>query len=254
MPTDGMLNKPPGPAETTLRPLLRSDLPSLHRLWLAVDRAESLEWAGSLAELEKDYEDPWSPPATDTRVAATPSGEIAGFARVYKNPILGEEARAHLDLEVHPEFRGLGLEEKLQDWAEQRGRERLLADTAAATRQLRVSCRQTRTARLTFYGDRGFIPDRAYYRMRRDLRDPIPEKPDIAGVALTALDPTLHLSAARAFNDSFQDHWGFERISEEDFLSSFVGHPEFRRDLTLVAVAGGEVVGFSFNYVNDEEN
>src|SRR5215213_4483404 len=90
-------------ADYTWRPPTHADLPALHELLLATAAAEGDARTPSLEDLTREFDDPWSDPATAARVIFAPDGSLAAYARVIANPQPTDEARAYLVDEVHPD-------------------------------------------------------------------------------------------------------------------------------------------------------
>jgi ribosomal protein S18 acetylase RimI-like enzyme len=156
--------------------------------------------------------------------------------------------------EVHPVWRANGLEDALLDWAEERGRQRLLLASGEAVHVLRSGILDTQTKRQTQLDQRGFSVVRYFYRMQRDLGEAIPAVQLPADLALRVYTPELNDAVHAAFNEAFRDHWSFDPITAEDWQQFVVGRTSFRPDLTYVVMAGDEVAGFSINGVSPEEN
>ena len=245
---------PLGWPEYEWRPLRREDLPALHRMLLAADEADDTQTASTLHDLQTQFDDSWSEPETDSIVAMTRDGEMAALARTFMNPEPEEERRAYLMDQVHPEHRGDGLEEFVLGWAEARGRQRLTVLPSTLPRLLRSFYQDTLLDRIERLERRGYRPVRYFYRMKRDLRQPIPDRRVPDGVTLRTFSPELSRPVLDALNEAFRDHWGYEPVSEEDWQMFFLQRSSFRPDLTLVAMDGSEVAGLSFNTISPEEN
>jgi mycothiol synthase len=243
---------PPG---YTWRAPRLEDVPEVHALEVAANRADGHSSAGALADLESEFAgDPWCDPAADWRLAITPGGQIAATARVFVDPEHDTDGRAFVFGEVHPEYRGRGLDEFILSWMEQRGSERVQARPHAAAPCLRGVCPDTRADAIALFERHGYAPIRYFYRMRRDLLQPIPESPAPEGLVLRAYTPELNRAVQAAFNESFADHWDFSPASDEEWDMFFTGRAAFRADLTYLAMDGDQVAGFSVNRVSPEEN
>jgi ribosomal protein S18 acetylase RimI-like enzyme len=101
---------------------------------------------------------------------------------------------------------------------------------------------------------RGFAPVRYFYRMRRDLSQPIPTIQLPEGLTLRGYTPDLNRAMMQTFNETFLDHWSFEPITEKDWEMFFMQRDGFRPDLSFVVMDGAEMAAFAFNVVNAEEN
>jgi ribosomal protein S18 acetylase RimI-like enzyme len=239
------------------RPATRADVPAIHTLMLATGAAEGNPSTPSLEDLETQFDDPWSDAATSSRLILAPDGSVAALARVFANPQPVDEARAYLDDDVHPDHRAQ-LHDAVLDWLIQHGRERLRAIVAGTgftgPQILRLGAPDTQTERIARYEQRGFRPLRYFFRMRRDLSQPIPDRPLPEGLTLTTFTPDLSEAVRQAHEESFLDHWGHEPVSPEDWEQFFVQNTAFRPDLTPVVLAGDQVAAYSINRLNPEEN
>jgi mycothiol synthase len=250
------LELPPLPAvsEFEFRALRHGDVPALYELLLAVERADDRDLVQTLEDFQREFDDPWSDAEIDSLAAFTLDGQLAGFARTFQNPQPEDDVRCWLMVEVHPAQRTNGLEDTLLDWAHERGRQRLSLATTSSVRVLRSGILDTQTGRHVQLAQRGFNVVRYFYRMRRDLNEPIApvQLPD--DLALRAYTPDLSEAILAAFNEAFRDHWSFDLVSDEDWRMFFIERTSFRPDLTYVVMDGSEVAGFSFNCISTEEN
>jgi ribosomal protein S18 acetylase RimI-like enzyme len=212
----------------------------------------------ALADLENEFEEPWSQSATDTRLGLAADGTVAAYGRVYANPEPEEAARALLDCDIHPAYRSRDLEDSLFDWLEARGRAKL-AEVAGASgfrgpRMLRTGADKADRAALALFERKGFRPVRYFYRMQRDLSQPIPDRPLPAGLTLQPYLPERDEALRQAFNEAFSDHWQFETVTPEEWQQFFIQHSIFRPDLTRIVLDGDEIAAFSLNRVDPAEN
>ena len=249
-----LLNIPQELQGYTWRPYRREDVPALYEMMMAVDRADQRHFIMTLQDTETQFDDPWSSAEVDSLLAFTPEGQVVAMARVFANPEPIEECRAHLWTEVHPAYRGNGLDDFVFEWAEARGRAKLGDMPFDFPRLLRTGIQDDLHDRIALVEQHGFRPARYFYRMRRDLSQPIPEGAPPEGITLRTYSPELSQGMLQAFNESFADHWGFEPVTTSDWDMFFLKRADFRPDLTFAALQGDEVVGFSFNIVNRETN
>ena len=249
----------PALSEFEFRALRGDDVPALFELLLAIEQADNRDLVQTLADLEREFNDPWSNPEIDALAAFTPEGQLVGLARTFQNSQPEAEVRCWLMLEVHPAQRATGLEDVLLDWAEERGRQRLLLAGGDASRVLRFGVQDTQTKRQAQLEERGFNIVRYFYRMQRDLNEPIaavqlPSDLALRVYAPQAGGPDLSAAVHAAFNEAFRDHWSFDPVSDEDWQMFFLERTSFKPDLSYVVMAGAEVVGLSLNGISPEEN
>ena len=244
----------PALPEFVARALCRDDVPALYELLIAVEQADMRELVQTLEDLQREFDDPWSNPEVDSLAVFASDGQLVGFARTFQNPRPEGEVRCFLMIEIHPAHRDAGLEAALLDWAEERGRQRLLLHTDGTARVLRCGIQDTQTQQQALLEQRGFDVVRYFYRMQRDLTAPIPAVQLPVDLALRVYTPELSEAVLAAFNESFRDHWSFDPVTGEDWRQFFIERSSFRPDLTYVVMDGAEVAGFSFNGVSLEEN
>jgi mycothiol synthase len=241
-------------SEFEYRALRREDVPALYEMLLAVEHADERDLVETLADLQREFDDPWSNAEIDSLAAFTLAGRLAGFARTFQNPQPNGEVRCYLMVEVHPAERADGLEDALLDWAEERGQQRVLSVDHDSARVLRFGIQDTQTQRRARLERRGFNNVRYFYRMQRDLDEAIPAVQLPADLALRLYTPDLSEAVRSAFDEAFRDHWSFDAVTPEDWQQFFIERSSFRPDLTYVVMDGDEVTGFSFNCVSAEEN
>jgi ribosomal protein S18 acetylase RimI-like enzyme len=238
----------------TWRAYRREDVPALYEMLMAVDRADQRHFIMTLQDTETQFDDPWSNAEVDSLLAFTPEGQVAAMARVFANPEPVEECRAHLWTEVHPAYRGNGLDDFVFEWAETRGHAKLGDMPFDFPRILRTGIQDDLHDRIALVERHSFRPARYFYRMRRDLSQPIPDEHTPEGITLRTFSPELGARAREALNESFADHWSFEPVSEEDWQMFFMSRSDFRPDLTFIAMEGDQVAGVCLNVVNRETN
>jgi len=112
---------------------------------------------------------------------------------------------------VHPAYRGNGLDDFVFEWAEARGRAKLGDMPFDFPRLLRTGIQDDLHDRIALVEQHGFRPARYFYRMRRDLSQPIPEGAPPEGITLRTYSPELSQGMLQAFNESFADHWALSR-------------------------------------------
>jgi mycothiol synthase len=240
------------PSTYTWRPLAYEDLPALHQLALSLVEPE--DSVDSLADLQSTYDDPWSNAALDSRVGFDAQGKMIAFARCFLAPEPTREAAAWLWLDIDAGHRTPALEDALLGWLVARSRERLQAAPAHLAQSLRIGCSDTRQADIDLYQRHGFQPHRYFYRMRRELHQPLPEGALPDGIQLYTYNPSLDQAMLDVFDTSFRDHWGFEPIDREEWQQFYTGSEAFRPDLSLLALAGDEPVGMLLSNVDAADN
>ena len=234
----------------TWRTLQRADLPAFHTLQLILEETDLIP-IDSLADLENQFDDSWSKPAEHTVVAFTDDGQMVGFGRTFFNPEAGAMPRMVADVVTHPAHRADGaLENALQAWTDAQAQARLPGGVGEIQQFMPKHLTEAQARLAT----RGYTPIRYFYRMRRDLSEPVPEPVWPEGLTVRAYTPDLNRAMMQAFNEAFLDHWNFEPITVEDWEMFFMRREDFRPEMSFVVFDGEELVAFSFNVVKVEEN
>lgn len=105
------------PADLTLRPAQFSDLELLTELLRACDVADSGEPDTDTADILVDWREPGFDLATASSLLIAPDGQIVGYTAIHSGR-LGMEISPYT--QIHPAYRGQGLEHYLLNLSEQR--------------------------------------------------------------------------------------------------------------------------------------
>ena len=254
MSTNNHLPQPPNTTEYEFRPARLEDAPAIHRTQIAIDAHDSREWAGTLADTEKNFEDPATDAATGSLIALTPESDVAALGWVFAPKKVENKHRAYLWLDVHPRHRANGLKDFMLEWAEARARQILAERPLNLPHAIRSGCMDNDPYKITMLEQHGYQPVRHFFTMRRDLDQPIADVALPPDVTIRPWGLDVDERTFEASNDAFQDHWGFEPETKEIWDLFYTGSESFRGDLSFVIMAGDKVVGFSLNYLSPEEN
>jgi mycothiol synthase len=249
---------PPQPMGYHWRPARRDDGVAINQLLLEIEAVDRRDWIDTLDDRERDFKDSSTNIETDTILAITPDNQIAALGWIFAPLEADLEYVVFLWGEVHPNHRRRGLGNFILSWLERRGREILATRPTGLPQTLRIGCHEKLVDRMALYQAHGFEPVRSYYRMRRDLSQPILDPAAPGKIKIERWQTHLDLEALQVFNDAFRDHWGFVPTSEEFWHLFLAGHPDFRADLsfmafTLEASEGKQLVGLSLNQVHTAE-
>ncbi len=239
--------------DATWRPLTLEDVDAFVRL------EEAARVADGGTEVMTDeiarhlLTDPKCPVATNTLALALPDGSLAGSISVHERLQGLASRRIFLWGSTRPDLRGRGIGSAMLEWAIARGDE-ILAGQPANLERLVEAFKEERLADVVaLHEAAGFRPARWYFDMRRDLREPIPAEATPAPIRIEGYEADLGERVRQAHNDAFADHWGSEPLTPEIWDREFVGDPHFRGDLSFVAWDGGEIAGYSVNYVAEAD-
>ncbi len=226
------------------RPLRPADLAQVHALYDGWTEANLLSWRISPEEVQHELDSPGLDLAVDSRAALDPAGRMVAAAWV--DLASGEKHRAFTMTLSLPGFEA--AEEEAIRWAEARARQRLAAAGEGLPKVIRAWSETTMVDRIERFRSAGYVVDRFFVDMIRPLDEPIPDPVTPPGVDLVDWQDRWERSAWEAHREAFADHWGTVPLSWEKWEHR-VTDPQFRPDLSVLAMASGEVVAFALNGV-----
>ncbi|BDZ49050.1 putative acetyltransferase, GNAT [Frondihabitans sucicola] len=191
--------------------------------------------------------------AQDSALAVDGRGHVIAWGLVILLPAQERFVDSDVEGAVHPDRRREGIGSALLEWQEARGLAQFATSDALLPGWLTAPADERATAKLALFEGRGFDRRRWWFEMERDLADPIPEVP--LDPALTLVPFSFELSEATrlARNDVFQDHWGSQSTSADDWEANR-RLPIARPDLSFLARdREGTVAGFVLTETNPAE-
>ena len=269
---DAPVEAPTHPDVAAWRAPTEADIDAIHAVAVAADVVDHPTWTTPREEIADTFDLPHIDHARDTLVAQDAEGTIIAFGSSFLHPARAGALTAHLGGAVHPQWRRRGIGSALLRWQRARGLEQLaaaldeIADAAATDATPDASEAPTDwTADLKMYGEEsqpdqqaigeraGFVTERWFTSMERDMSVPVPQPAAADGVAVVPYTHDRDDDARLARNDAFRDHWG-SLPSQPESWAKFVGGPFFRADLSRLAVdADGAIVGFCLASVNEDD-
>lgn len=251
-----MLPEPTAFSQYIWRPLTPADAAAIHRTAVADMTADGVDSVQTVTELEPLLTFLQNELPHDSLAAFTEDGVLVAQGMLFLPPAeAGSALRFNASGTVHHAHRGQGLGTFILSWLEARARQKvaMLADGREAL--IQTGCRDHQSDRIRLFEQQGFRPTRYFFRMQRDLHQPIPTLSLADGLQLRPWQPEWDEPTRLAFNDAFRDHYGFFPVTEEIWRIGFSGKPEFRGDLTRLALDENEqVVGFCLCSVSPERN
>ncbi len=237
----------------TWRPLTLDDIAAYVRLHEEARLADAGQEVMTEEVARHELTDPNCAVTTNTLALALPDGALAASIMVHERLQGIDSRRVFLWGATHPAHRGLGIGSAILAWALARADE-ILADQPAELLRVVEAFKEVRQAdAVALHEAAGFRPARWYFDMRRDLREPLPDLPDLGGLRLEPYLPALAERVRLAHNEAFADHWGSEPLTPEMWGRDFLGDPFFRGDLSFVAFDGEEIAGYTVNYVSEAD-
>ena len=218
----------------TTRSLTVSDIDAVLRLIVACEEA-----ATGVADVDpEDIRSDWARPgfdlATDA-VAVCEGDRIAATAEVFKN---------RADVNVHPEFKGLGMGAWLMRWTEDRSRalgRPKVGQTLADTERGAIELLQRNGYG---YGHTSWM-----LAIRMDARPAEPELPD--GISVRTFVPGADDQATyRVVEDAFNEWPNREPATFDEWAALTIRRQDFEPDLLQLAMDDEQVIGvvFSIDY------
>lgn len=235
------------------RPLTRNDISAVQQLTAVTAPIDKAEAAASEERIAHIFHILGENIATDTITAVTPNNSMAAIG-FFLIPPTDDEHVAFIDTLVHPDHRQHPLEDQLLDWLENRIRQEFNNLTDPLPQIIQTSRPEHLTDCLQHLQNHGFAPVRYSYKMQRPLSHPLPEKPLRRGLKLATWSEDLDFPLMQAFNEAFSEHWGLPTMNESLWREFFTAVPQFRSDLTYLAMDGDTIVGFCLNWVDKDKN
>ncbi|MER5863039.1 GNAT family N-acetyltransferase [Kitasatospora sp. NPDC002040] len=213
------------PAGYRSRPATAADLPAIHGLVTACERALYGRAETDLDAVAADLARPGLVPGLDTVLVLDPAGEPVGRAWVNRRS----------EADVHPAHRGLGIGGSLLDWIEARARQ-------AGTEWVAQTVPDGDRAAVELLRAHGYGSMVTAWLLEIALPtgSPPPEPPP--GVTVRTFRPgdehPVHLLTEDAF-----DEWQSRRKSYQEWALLAVERATFAPEMSWLAVADGELVG-----------
>ncbi len=231
------------PAGVQLSPAKVADAAELSQLFNSIAEADNTPERLSASSMEHELSSYFDPPDEKTLVVRSATGQIVGYATAYNRRAEAEEMRAYVNVYVAPDWRKRGLESPMTEWAIAAGTA-ALRDIPAQKKYICAWLFKNQEAASARYAERGFSAVRHWWDMQRPLAEEIVDRPH-DGFEVVAWREEHDEPARLVYNAAFADHWGSTPMDEADWQKQAISSPNFRRDMSFVAIGGGEVVGYS---------
>ena len=205
----------------------------------AVDeRGETYE----VADLGDEWDSVWSHPETDARLVWD-GPELVAFTWLKAMPGQRKHHRVGFWGGVRPSHRRRGLGSALFEWSLQRGTEIAEQFDASLPVEMDIDTDDRQRDLVAVATKAGFAAVRTFLELARPVTVPASPVPAPAGLELVPWSAELDEEARLAHVEAFQDHWGSEPRSAEEWAQWYTGHRNFRADLSVLAVdsASGQV-------------
>lgn len=180
---------------------------------------------------------------TDSRVVLSgPDVVAAGFVST------PPEGGHRLDVVggVAPKARGQGLGRTLLEWQVRRAEEIHAATAPDARWEAHADVAQLDDTAVALLARFGFTPVRYAFDMAASTAN-VADIPAPDGVTITAYDADPRL-LHEAHMEAFADHWGHQHRPFDAWFPTTVGSSVFNRALSVVAMAGSDIAGYTLCY------
>ena len=234
-----------------LRPATSADAETIHALVRTSEIHDREPQVTSIDEIREIFADPHLDSQEDVRLAYE-DGRAVGWGYVWHHPSGERLERAYLLGTVHPDWRGRGIGRAVFAWQLERARA-VLGAYHDLPRFIKTAAWDWLTDAQRLYERFGFQAVRWFDELLRPLDPPL-EITEVKGVDITVWRTDQSEEVRLLHNRAFADHWGSGSIDPDAWTNRLAGYGT-RLDLSVIALAGEEVVGYSINeaYPEDEE-
>ncbi len=156
-------------------------------------------------------------------------------------------------LNVHHDFRRLGLEEALLNWLESQAVMNHHALHPGSNGIHHANTPENNQIRFDLLLKSGYRPARYFVNMKRDLEN-IPDYPLPEGIRLRPAMPSQYRQVWDADIEAFQDHWGATTPPESEFQEWISNKAYFQPYLWQIAWDGDQIAGMVLNFISLIEN
>jgi len=239
-------------AEVTFRTATPADWDAMASVINAARRADDVAEVRTGVNLAEEFGDSDHFRLARDVLLAEAHGALVAFAFGYLTVREGVLVAETLG-DVHPDWRRRGIGGRLLTATHERLSEEAAAHPHPGPRELRAYALEVETGRIALFDERGYVPIRFGFEMRRFLSGTLPDAPHPAGLEIRSATEPEYRAIFAADNEAFEDHWGHRAKEEADFQARFHGS-DIDPALYLVAWDGDQVAGVVMNAIFAGEN
>ncbi|MGB3404669.1 MAG: GNAT family N-acetyltransferase [Microcoleaceae cyanobacterium] len=228
-----------------------TDLEIIAQFYNDCEQVDQLGYWITADNLRQSYNSPGFNPNLDLRLWENNQGQLIAIAAVHRS-ISTDKPESFLGFRVHPKFRDKNLERDIIAWGLKRVRESFPQQKQI---KLRADCRSHQQEKINLLKDFGFISDRYFFQMQRDLNQPLPQPQLPDGFVVRSVNPQQDAEAwIEMFNQTFIDHWNHHDLTLEQY-QHHIKSPSYDPDLDLVLIAkDGTFAGFCEGQIYHYDN
>jgi mycothiol synthase len=196
------------------------------------------EWRKPDFELDRDA---WLVIAPERRPSE--GGVVVGYQELWNR---SEHASLSGDGYVHPRYTGLGIGTTMLRMIEARAQEHIPLASPGRQVVLRNGVSGEDKAACELHEHEGYHPRRYFWEMGVQMRDAPPQPDWPPGIELGRFVPGRDERAVfEAFNEAFQDHWGYTPWDYDWWLQRMMEKEGFDPSLWFLAMDGKQIAGGS---------
>jgi len=180
-------------------------------------------------------------------LAVFSDGVLAAIGILFLPPFSGDADVASLLIEVDPTRRDGRVRDALVQWIDARTQQ--VKDPQGRPHRLRSGCDLRNESRLELLSNAGFSPVRYAFKMHAELPTLNAQYSLPQTLRLIPWDRERDDEALSVFNEAFAEHWGLPTQDDRMWEQRFVGVPQFRADLSVLALQEETPVGLCVNWV-----
>lgn len=221
-------------------------------IWRVYDLMEQVALVdeGEFDFTREDMEIGWKTSSRENAwIVEAEDGRAVAFAGLYER----HPTRLRTFTGVVPDHRGKGIGSRLLNLLEERGRELACKGSGDEPVWLSVSVGQHNTDAAALFEQKGFGFARIFWKMGIDLAEEPPEVEVPEGFVFEPLRPGGEREAFDASEEAFRDHWDHVPHNYDEWRAWTIERKDFDPGAWLIARAGDEIAGASFNAIEDDE-
>ena len=226
----------------TQRGLTVADAAAITVVLAAMEAAEPIDETLSESDVIEELTAP-GVDLTRTGIAVLDGDVLVGFGWLRVSPP-SASWKALPWVGVLPEYDSIGVGRRIITHLEAKARAIRDADAPGLPGELKIWVEESRPSTAELVGQLGYEAWRYFFRMRRDLTEPVPMRAELAGVLIRQYRTEDDDAVLEVSNASFGDHWGSTPMDRERWRAEFADSPSFRPELSYLASVDDAVVSF----------